>query len=94
MSVTKPGAVTLSLRTAPPVRSDCSTRTTSQPASARALAATRPLGPAPMTTASAVVTAAGDAAGETAAEVTGATAGPLVVVVTPRSSTRGVGPQR
>src|SRR4029450_7064021 len=56
MSDTKPGTVTSSLRTAPPVRSDASMRTTSHPASARALAATNPLGPEPMTTASATVT--------------------------------------
>jgi len=56
MSDTKPGTVTSSLRTAPPVRSDASMRTTSHPASAKALAATNPLGPEPITTASATVT--------------------------------------
>src|SRR3712207_7896205 len=47
-----PSAAVTPLRTAPP-GSGCASRTvTSQPASARRLAATRPLGPAPMTTAS------------------------------------------
>src|SRR5271166_5085038 len=40
------------LRTPPPGSACSSQTTTSQPASARTLAATRPLGPAPMTTAS------------------------------------------
>src|SRR3954452_18270047 len=50
----KPGVVTCPLRTAPPTVSSASSSRTSHPASARALAATRPFGPAPMTTASAV----------------------------------------
>src|SRR3712207_2188647 len=50
-----PSAAVTPLRTAPP-GSGCASRTrTSQPASARRLAATRPLCPAPMTTASAMV---------------------------------------
>src|SRR3954471_418700 len=54
MSLTKPGAVTSALRTAPPTSSLASRTTTSPPASTRAFAATTPFGPAPMTTASAV----------------------------------------
>ena len=53
------GRHALALRTAPPTSSCASTSTTSHPASASALAATRPFGPAPTTTASQVVTGIG-----------------------------------
>src|SRR6059058_1138322 len=48
----KPGAVTSADLTAPPGVSAASSTRTDQPASARTLAATRPLGPEPITTAS------------------------------------------
>src|SRR3954447_21073376 len=53
----KPGAVDSSLRTAPPGSGSASSTSTSQPRSARSLAATRPFGPAPITTASTVTCA-------------------------------------
>ena len=47
----KPGSVSSSVRTAPPGRSAASSTVTAWPASASRMAAARPLGPAPMTTA-------------------------------------------
>src|SRR4051794_10628363 len=59
MSLTKPGAVTSARHPAPPPSSLASRTPTSPPASTRAFAATSPLGPAPITTASAVCPAMG-----------------------------------
>src|SRR3954447_24396982 len=50
-------------RTAPPGSASASSTTTVQPRSASTLAATRPLGPAPMTTASTMVGGATDDGG-------------------------------
>ena len=52
VSWTKPGWTSPSLRTAPPTSGWASSTSTDQPLSSRWLAATRPLGPAPTTTAS------------------------------------------
>ena len=52
MSCTKPGCTSSALRTAPPTSGWASSTRTDQPRSARRFAATRPLGPAPTTTAS------------------------------------------
>src|SRR3712207_4547067 len=53
----KPGWAVSPLRTAPPGSGSASRTRTSQPSSARRFAATRPFGPAPMTTASATKSA-------------------------------------
>ena len=52
MSCWKPGSVSSSVRTAPPGVSAASSTSTWRPASASRIAAARPFGPAPMTTAS------------------------------------------
>ena len=54
VSCQNPGRVSSSVRTAPPGRGAASSTVTGTPASARRIAAARPFGPAPMTTACAL----------------------------------------
>src|SRR3954462_5539063 len=56
-----PGSMSSADRTAPPYTSWASSTTTDQPRSASRLAATRPFGPAPMTTASGIAASLGGA---------------------------------